>query len=158
MMQEIKIHNEQTPLPKQRSKFFSNPKNKANVADFLFALWKEKCKERLKTGQTLTPAGGFKVGTKAVRVNCNEHVSLDGHSSDHEETDSRIFFHVAKATEMYAPRRIIISSVDTDVASMCPRAVYLLHLQQLFFKPGVKDKKRFIPMHDVAESMVQKCL
>ena len=38
VMQEIKIHNEQTPLPKQRSKFLSNPKSKAIVADFLFAL------------------------------------------------------------------------------------------------------------------------
>ena len=39
---------------------------------------------------------------------------------------------------------------------MCPRAVHLLHLQQLFFKTDVKDKKRFIPMHDVAESVGSK--
>ena len=45
MMREIKIDNEQTPRPKQKSKFLSNPKNIANVADFLFALLKEKCKE-----------------------------------------------------------------------------------------------------------------
>ena len=76
---------------------------------------------------------------------------LDSYSSDHEEADSRIFFDVTKATEMYVPKRIIIWSVDTDVASMCPRAVHLLHLQQLFFKTGMKEKKRFIPMHDVAE-------
>ena len=44
MMQEIKIHNGQTPLPNQRSKFLSNPKNKDNVADFLFSLWKESAK------------------------------------------------------------------------------------------------------------------
>ena len=37
LMQEMKIHNEQMPLPKQRSKFLSNLKNKANVGDFLFA-------------------------------------------------------------------------------------------------------------------------
>ena len=105
MMQEIKIHNEQTPRPKQRSKFFSYLRNKADVADFLFALWKEKCKERLRTGQTPILAGGFKDGTKPVRVNCNEHVRLDSYSSDHEEADSRIFFHVIKATEMYAPKK-----------------------------------------------------
>ena len=54
---------------------------------------------------------------------------------------------------MYTPKRIIIWSFDTDVASMCPRAVHLLHLQQLFFKTGVKDKKRFITMHYFAESI-----
>ena len=53
MMQEIKIQNEQMPLPKQWSKFLSNPRNKANPANFLFTLWQEKCKERLKNGQTL---------------------------------------------------------------------------------------------------------
>ena len=82
---------QRTDTTKQRSKFLSNPKNKANVANFLFALWKEKCKERLKTGQTFILAGEFKDGTKAVRVNCNEHGRLDSYSCDHEEADSRIF-------------------------------------------------------------------
>ena len=84
-------------------------------------------------------------------MNCNEHEVLESYSCDHEEADSRIFFHVARATQTYAPRGIIIWSIDTDVASMCPKAVHLLNLQQLFFKTGVKDKKRFIPMHDIAE-------
>ena len=151
MMQEIKIQNEQMPLPKQRSKFLSNPRNKANLANFLFTLWQEKCKERLKNGQTLILDGGYTDGKKVVKVNCNEHEVLESFLCDHEEADSRIFFHVARATQTYAPRRIIIWSIDTDVASMCPKAVHLLNLQQLFFKTGVKDKKRFILMHDVDE-------
>ena len=84
-------------------------------------------------------------------MNCNEHEVLESYSCDHEEADSRIFFHVARATQTYAPRRIIIWSIDTDVVSMCPKAVHLLNLQQLFLKTGVKDKKRFMPMHNVAE-------
>ena len=41
---------------------------------------------------------------------------------------------------------------------MCPKAVHLLILQQLFFKTGVKDKKQFIPMHDVAERVGSEIL
>ena len=82
-------------------------------------------------------AGGCKDGTEAIRVNCSEHVKLDSYSSDLEKADSRILFRVGKATEMNAPKRIII---DTDVASMCPRAVHLLHLQQFFFKLALKIK------------------
>ena len=83
-MQETKIHNKQTPLPKQRSKFLLKPKIKANVAVYLPS---EKFKERLKNGQKLMLAGGCRNGTKAIRVNCNERVKLDSYSSDHEEAD-----------------------------------------------------------------------
>ena len=152
MMQEIKIQNEQMPLPKQRSKFLSNPRNKANLANFLFTLWREKCKEWLKIRQTLILAGGYTGGKEVVKVNCNEQEVLQSYSCDHEEADSRIFFHVVGATQTYAPRRIIIWSIDTDVALMCPKAAHLRNLQQLFFKTGVKDKKQFIPMHDDCEN------
>ena len=64
-MQETKVHNEQTPPPKQRSKFLLNPKSKASVAVYLPS---EKFKEILKNGQTLTLAGGCRNGTKAIRV------------------------------------------------------------------------------------------
>ena len=105
----------------------------------------------MKNGQTLILAGGYTDGKKVVKMNCNEHEVLESYSCDHEEAGSRIFFNVTGATQTYAPGRIIIWSIDTDVATMCPKAVHLLNLQQLFFKTGVKDKKQFIPMHDVAE-------
>ena len=107
---------------------------------------------------TNTYAIAGRYGTKAIRVNFNKHVKLDSYSSDLEEADSRILFHVAKATEMNAPKRIIIGSVDTDVASMCPRAVHLLYLQQLFFKLALKIKSDLFLYMMLLRVLVQKFL
>ena len=35
-MQEVKIFSESTPIPQQRSKLLSNPKNKQNICNFVF--------------------------------------------------------------------------------------------------------------------------
>ena len=149
MMQEIKIYSEHTPLPKQRIKFLSNPRNDENVSEFLFNLWQETGTERLKEEQGLTLAGGFSDG-KVVKVTRRGYLALANYPCDFEEEDSRIFFHVAKAVEAYSLQRIIIWSIGTDVAAICQRTVFLNGLQELFFKTGVKDKKQYILMHQVA--------
>ena len=38
-MQEVKLFSERTPIPKQRSKLLSNPKNKQNICNFVFNDW-----------------------------------------------------------------------------------------------------------------------
>ena len=50
-MQEIKILSEHTPLPKQRSKLLSNPKNKENICNFVFDQWTIKTAKQLNEGQ-----------------------------------------------------------------------------------------------------------
>ena len=48
-----------------------------------------------------------------------------------------------------------IWSVDSDVVAMCPMYCKLLGLEELFFKTGVKQKARYIPMHQVAVNLQQ---
>ena len=50
-MQEIKILSEHTPLPKQRSKLLSKPKNKENIRNFVFDQWTIKTAKQLNEGQ-----------------------------------------------------------------------------------------------------------
>ena len=64
-----------------------------------------------------------------------------------------MFAHVSHAMELYSPGRVIICSLDTDVAAICPRAMLLLDIKELYFKRGVKNKKRFIPMHAVSSEI-----
>ena len=70
--------------------------------------------------------------------------------SDHEEADSRMFAHVSHAMELYSPGGVTIWSINTDVAAICPRSMLLLDIKELYFKTGVKSKKRFIHMHAVS--------
>ena len=44
LMQEVKIFSENTPIPKQRSKLLSNPKNKQNICNFVFNDWAVKAR------------------------------------------------------------------------------------------------------------------
>ena len=146
-MQEIKILSEHMPLQKQRSKLLLNPKNKENICNFVFNQWTIKAATQLNEGQSLVLSGGYEEGLTAMRVTCQGKIAIDALGSSHEQAYSRMFSHTVYAMETYVPERIIVWSIDTDVAAICPRVTLLLNIGKLFFKTGVNNKKRFIPMH-----------
>ena len=152
-MQGVKIFSESTPILKQRSKLLSDPKNKQNICNFVFNDWTFKARRLLKENEKLTLSGGFKDGQTALQITRHSQASIDALRSDHEEADSRMFAHVSHAMELYSAGRVIIWSIDTDVAAICPRAMLLLDINELHFKTGVKNKKRFIPMHAVSSEI-----
>ena len=59
---EIKIHNQNTPVPNQWKKFISNPKNKRNLATFLCESLRNILNTQLHPRQNVVIAGGFKDG------------------------------------------------------------------------------------------------
>ena len=69
-------------------------------------------------------------------------------SCDHEEADTRLLLHARYAAEDH--KIIVIESPDTDVAVRCASLFNQIGSQPLWFRTGVKDNKRFIPMHKVA--------
>ena len=103
----------------------------------------------MKENEKLTLSGGFKDGQTALQITRHSQANIDALRSDHEVADSRMFAHVSHAMELYSPGRVIIWSIDMHVAAICPRAMLLLDIKELYFKTGVKNKKRFIPMHAV---------
>lgn len=151
LMQEIRNPSRDTPLPKQRIKMLSNPRNKANIADFLFQDWVDKCMDRLEDGQYLYLAGGFLDPQRTVLVTRGFQRDVPELKSDQEEADSRMFLHISYAQNMLKPVRTILWSIDSDVEAMCPRYCILLGINELYFTTGVKQKKRFIPIHKVVE-------
>ena len=100
-MQKIKILSEHTPLPKQRSKLLSNPKNKENICNFVFDQCTIKAATQLNKGQSLVLSGGYEEGLTAVRVTCQGKIAIDALGSNHEEADSRMFSHIAYAMDTY---------------------------------------------------------
>ena len=49
--------------------------------------------------------------------------------------------------------RIVIQSPDTDVAVLAIYAYEMIQCNEMWFKTGVKDKVRFIPVHRIAEKL-----
>ena len=73
--------------------------------------------------------------------------------SYHEEADSRMLLHAKQASSN--SNRIVIQSPDTDVAVLCVAQFSMLHCEVLWFRTGVKDKLRYMPIHTVAQQLGQ---
>ena len=152
-MQEIRNPTVNTPLPKQRTKMLSNPKNKANLANFLLSDWIIKGEQRLGVGCQLYLSGGFHDMKYAVKVENGHHVEVPELASDHEEADSRMFLNIAFAKQELGVKRVILWSLDSDVAAMCPLYFITLGLEEFYFKTGKEHKKRYIPIHSVVDEL-----
>lgn len=100
--------------------------------------------EKLQTGQQIVIGGGFRNGTRAIQL-------TRGHCEDlsaHEEADSRLLLHAAHASKDH--KRLVIQSPDTDVVVLCTAHFSEIGSQELWFRTGVKDKLRYIPIHKLA--------
>lgn len=66
-----------------------------------------------------------------------------------------MFLHIAYARNILGVHWIILWSVDSDVASMCPRycLIFGVGVKEFHFKTGVGPKKRFILMHSVVKEI-----
>ncbi|KAI8487179.1 hypothetical protein Bbelb_349770 [Branchiostoma belcheri] len=149
---EIQINNRNFPVPKQWAKFISNKTNKANLTDFLCNEWISLAPAHLSPGQELIIGGGFSDATKAVRITSNGcNVRVEELICDHEEADTRMILHACQASA--SMQRIIIQSPDTDVAVLATYTFSMMQCQELWFKTGVRDNVRFIPLHTLSKNL-----
>ena len=109
--------------------------------------WIRKGEAELEQDRYLYLSGGFSDTKKAVCVTNGRHTEVDTLQSDHEEADSRMFVHIHHAMETFSPERVVLWSIDTDVAIICPYHVFKCNIAKLFFKTGVSQRQRFIPVH-----------
>ena len=74
---------------------------------------------------------------------------------DHEEADSKMFVYLHYVSLEHDINRIIVDSPDTDVAVIaCHQfASSFQHVQEMWFKTGSGQNRRYIPIHQVVESL-----
>ena len=95
--------------------------------------------------------GGFRDGEKTVTVvrgQCRDDQTL---RSNHEEADTRMILHAKHAAR--ANRRLVLQSPDTDVLVLSVSLFRSLDCPELWFRTGVKDRHRLIPVHDIAHAL-----
>ena len=146
---EVEISGPNTPVPKNWKSFISNPVNKINLQHFLSTMWTEKGKLRLKPGQQLVLAGCFPNPEDVRLVVRGNACSLNSLKCDHEEADTRMMLHASNCS--YQHPRVVVQSPDTDVAVLCVHTYESMRCEELWFKTGVKDKLRFVPVHTLTE-------
>lgn len=101
--------------------------------------------------QKLVLAGCFIHSHDTFTITQNQETPLLHLSSDHEEADRRMLLHASDCSRDH--QRIVVQSPDTDVAALCVYACNMINTQQLWFRTGVKDKLRFLPVHRLAEKL-----
>ena len=156
---EVIIHGGSARVPKQRAKYISNPKNKENLAEFLCDALSKQLPQHLSSLQKVVLAGGFRDGSKTMSLTQSSVAVEHNLRSDHEEADTRHLLHDKHAANTHP--RIVIQSPDTDVAVLSVAYFEELSCQELWFKTGVKDRQRYIPIHDIHLSfgrLLSKCL
>lgn len=96
-------------------------------------------------------AGGFQDGKETVMCSRGFSSSIPSLLSDQEEADTRLVLHAKHASITH--QRIVIQSPDRDVAVLCVAHFQSVQCQELWFKTGVKDKARYIPIHSLHSSL-----
>ena len=147
---EVKIANNNTPLPKQWEKYLSNPKNKSDLCNFLSETWIAMASKRLHAGQEFVTSGGFNNMLDCKVASYETVADLRELQSNHEEADTRLLLHASHAARKMD--KIVIWSPDTDVAVLM---VYFSSSikSELWLKTGVKDRARYINTSTIAQEM-----
>ena len=151
MALEVQIRGPATPVPKQLLKYIANVHNKVNLCTFLADTWCELGVEHLLDGQQIMIGGGFKDSQKSVMITSGHCENLVALKSDHEEADTRLLLHAAHASREHS--RIVFQSPDTDVVVLCTARYSQLLCRELWFRTGVQDKLRYIPIHSLADEL-----
>ena len=98
--------------------------------------------------------GGFRDGEKAVTVTRGQCREVQALRSNHEEADTRMILHAKYVAR--TDRRLVIQSPDTDVLILSVSHFRSLGCPELWFRTGLKDRQRMIPVHDIAHALGEK--
>jgi hypothetical protein len=139
------------PVAKKWSSYICNPANKTNLQIFLSDAWIKIAKTRLRFGLQLVLAGCFENCEDVRLVMRGSECSLHYLEPDHEEADTRMLLHAKDCSYHYT--RVVVQSPDTDVAFLCIYAYQYLMCEQFWFRTGVKDKLRYIPVHTLTQKL-----
>ena len=145
------ITGAQMKVPANFKGFLSNPRNKMHLIKFLFNDWEVRFRNILVENQRLL-LSLLDGSTITITNGVIHNLSL---SCDHEEADSKMFVFASYMVSEFGVQRIILSSPDTDVAVLCCFHFYksMEGCLELFFKTGIREKQRFIPVHDICNQL-----
>jgi hypothetical protein len=152
---EVKINSPSTPIPKQWAKYITNPVNKTNLCIFLTNAFTVLGQEKLPLNKKLVIGGGCSDGESALSIRKGRRVeTIRELKADHEESDTRLLLHAKHASQ--PDRRIVIHSPDTDVFVLSISFYEELGCKELWFRTGVKDRLRYVPVHKVSNNIGKK--
>ena len=148
---EVLIRGPHTPVPKQWNKYITNPKNKTTLCDFITNSMCSLGKGKLPYNTKLVVGGGFKDGTRSVVITRDAHYDIEELRCDHEEADTRMLLHAKLSAN--PDTSMVIQSPDTDVLVLSVSHFSSIASKELWFRTSVKDRLRFVTVHDIVQKL-----
>ncbi|CAH3159169.1 unnamed protein product, partial [Porites lobata] len=112
----------------------------------------------LQESTQLVIGGGFKDGERCVAITRDSCVDVEDLKSNQEEADTRMLLHTKYAAGQCQEAKIVIQSPDTDVLVLSAAHFEDIASKELWFHTGVKDRLRFVPVHDVCQNLSNRVL
>ena len=133
----MQIYGRDQKTPTQWKFVLSVGTNKAALAEFLYAAWRDGDLTVVGKNLSLYIAHGEKCHCVTVREGLQTVNAVEDLTCDHEECDTRVFLHAQHAAQEH--HTVVIKSPDTDVA------VIALSLEKdlpcrLYFHTGVGNR------------------
>ena len=89
--------------------------------------------------------GTFQCSGKSVALTTNSSIQLTNLFCDeHEESDMRIFAHLAYCVNDLGIKRIVIACTDTDIIMLSMYYYYILPVTEIW----IEKHSTFLPIHD----------
>ena len=83
-----------------------------------------------------------------MAITRDAHQDMEELESDHKEADTRMLLHAKHSAD--PGTTIVIQSTDTDVLVL---SVTHKSSKELWFRTGVKDQLRFVPVHNIVQKL-----
>ena len=112
----------------------------------------------LRESTQLVIGGGFKDEERCVAITRDSCVDVEDLKSNQEEADTRMLLHAKYAAGQCQEAKIVIQSPDTDVLVLSAAHFEDIASKELWFRTGVKDRLRFVPVHDVCQNLSNRVL
>ena len=137
-------------VPQNWPSFLQNEDNKRELYPFLADKWKNVTNEN------------FVFASKDESAICNsEDASFSDLYCNHEETDTRLFVHVANAVKNNSVERAAILSNDTDIVVIAAALFEKLAeegLKELWVAFGQSGQRKWLPIHKLFEKLgAERC-
>ena len=155
---EVYIGGPATPVLKQWHKYISNPNNKKNLCDFLTHSMCNLGQRHLRESTQLVIGGGFKDGERCVATMRDSCVDMEDLKSNQEKADTGMLLHAKYAAGQCQEAKIVIQSPDTDMLVLSAAHFEEITSKELWFRTGVNDRLRFVPVHDVCQNLSNRVL
>ena len=155
---KVYIAGPPTPVSKQWHKYICNPNNKKNLSDFLAPSMCNLGQRHLREGTQLVIGGGFKDGERCVAITRDSCVDVEDLKSNQEEAETRMLLHANYAAGQCQEAKIVIQFPHTDVLVLSAAHFEDIASKELWFRTGVKDRLRFVRVHDVYQNLINRVL